>query len=129
MHLFSPNPGPRTSSLERYRSHIDGLILSTPKITAARIGSYLRQNVDADLVADERTLRHYVATRRTVLVPREAFVRAAYAPGAQSQFDFSPMSVRLAGVIVVLQLFVLRLSYSGRFTAAGQPDLEISARM
>jgi transposase len=27
------------------------------------------------------------------------------------------MSVRLAGVIVVLQLFVLRLSYSGRFTA------------
>jgi len=113
----SRKPRPRTSSLERYRSHIDGLILSTPKITAARIGSYLRQNVDADLAVDERTLRHYVATRRTILVPREAFVRATYAPGDQSQFDFSPMSVRLAGVIVVLQLFVLRLSYSGRFTA------------
>ena len=111
------NPRPRASSLERYRSHIDGLILATPKITAARVGSYLRQNVDADVVADERTLRHYVATRRAILVPREAFVRATYAPGDQSQFDFSPMSVRLAGVIVVLQLFVLRLSYSGRFTA------------
>ena len=80
----SRKPRPRTSSLERYRSHIDGLILSTPKITAARIGSYLRQNVDADLAIDERTLRHYVATRRTVLVPREAFVRATYAPGDQS---------------------------------------------
>jgi hypothetical protein len=41
---------------------------------------------------DERTLRQYVAARRDVLVPREAFVRAAYAPGNQSQFDFSPMS-------------------------------------
>jgi transposase len=113
----SRKPRPRASSLERYRSHIDSLIISTPQITAARIGSYLRQNVDADLAADERTLRHYVAARRTVLVPREAFVRAGYAPGDQSQFDFSPMSVRLAGVIVVLQLFVLRLSYRGRFTA------------
>ena len=49
----SRKPRPRTSSLERYRSHIDGLILSTPKITAARIGSYLRQNVDADLAVDD----------------------------------------------------------------------------
>jgi transposase len=101
--------------LTRYQSHIDNLIMFTPKITAARIGSYLRQNVDAELVADERTLRRYVAGRRAVLVPREAFIRAVYGPGDQSQFDFSPMSVRLAGVVVVIQLFVLRLSYSGRF--------------
>ena len=108
---------PRATSFSRYQSHIDNLILSTPKITAARIGSFLRQNVDAEFIANERTLRHYVASRRAVLVPKEAFIRAAYAPGAQSQFDFSPMPVRLAGVIVVVQLFVLRLSYSGRFTA------------
>lgn len=110
-------PRPRVGILERYRSHIDGLILSTPKITAARIGTYLRQNVDADLIANERTVRMYVASRRAVLVPREAFIRATYAPGEQSQFDFSPMSVRIAGVVVIVQLFVLRLSYSGRFTA------------
>jgi transposase len=114
-----PKRKPRTDvkTLTRHQSHIDNLILSTPKITAARIGSYLRHNVDSDLVADERTLRRYVAGRRAVLVPREAFIRATYAPGDQSQFDFSPMSVRLAGVVVVIQLFVLRLSYSGRFMA------------
>jgi transposase len=110
-------PRPDVKSLARYQSHIDNLLLSTPKITAARVGSFLRQNVDADIVTDERTLRRYVAGRRAILVPREAFIRAAYAPGDQSQFDFSPMSVRLAGVVVVIQLFVLRLSYSGRFMA------------
>jgi len=108
---------PRARLLDRYATHIDDLIRWTPKITAVRIGSYLRQNVDAELHVDERTLREYVARRRTVLVPREAFVRAAYAPGDQSQFDFSPMSVLLAGVIVIVQLFVVRLSYSGRFMA------------
>src|SRR5450631_4412413 len=108
---------PRPKVLDRYHSHIDELIRSTPRITAARIGSYLRQNVDADLRIGERALRIYVADRRKVLVPREAFIRAAYAPGDQSQFDFSPMSVYLGGVLVVVQLFVLRLSYSGRFIA------------
>ena len=82
-----------------------------------RVGTYLRQNVDSELQVDERTLRQHVAARRAVLVPREAFVRARYAPGDQSQFDFSPMSVLLAGVVVVVQLFVVRLSYSGRFMA------------
>jgi hypothetical protein len=48
---------PRAKLLDRYVSHIDELIRSTPKITAVRVGSYLRQNVDADLQVDERTLR------------------------------------------------------------------------
>jgi hypothetical protein len=104
-------PRPRARLLDRYVTHIDELIRTTPKITSVRVGSYLRQNVDAELRVDERTLRQYVAARRAVLVPREAFVRAAYAPGDQSQFDFSPMSVLLAGVVVVVQLFVVRLSY------------------
>jgi transposase len=107
----------RPKLLDRYRSHIDELIRSTPRITAARIGSYLRQNVDADLNVGERALRVYVSDRRKLLVPREAFIRATYAPGDQSQFDFSPMSVYLAGILVVVQVFVLRLSYSGRFMA------------
>lgn len=41
-------------------------------------------------------------------------MRASYAPGDQAQFDFSPMSVVLAGELVIVQLFVMRLSYSGR---------------
>src|ERR1035438_2080794 len=62
-------PRPDVKSLARYQSHIDNLLLSTPKITAARVGSFLRQNVDADIVTDERTLRRYVAGRRAILVP------------------------------------------------------------
>lgn len=45
---------PRPKLLDAYRSHIDELIRSTPHITAARIGSYLRQNVDGDLNVGER---------------------------------------------------------------------------
>jgi transposase len=107
----------RPKVLDRYQSHVDELIRSTPKITAVRIGSWLRQNVDAELRVNERVLRSYVADRRTILVPKEAFIRAQYAPGDQSQFDFSPMTVRLDGSPVVVQLFVLRLSYSGRWFA------------
>jgi hypothetical protein len=55
-------------------------------------------------------VRVYVASRRRLLVPKEAFIRAHYAPGEQAQFDFTPVSVNLAGVIVVVQLFVMRLS-------------------
>lgn len=103
---------PRTSMLDRYQPHIDELLRSTPKITAVRVGSYLRQYVDSELNVHERTLRVYVASRRTALVPKESFIRASYAPGDQAQFDFSPMSVILGGVLVVVQLFVMRLSYS-----------------
>lgn len=95
-------PRPRARLLDPYVSHVDELIKSTPKITAARVGSYLREHVDAALRIDERTLRSFVTSRRTLLVPKEAFVRASYAPGDQAQFDFSPMSVVLAGELVIV---------------------------
>lgn len=46
------NSQPRAKLLDPYRKQIDDLLRSTPKITAVRIGSYLRQNVDAELVVD-----------------------------------------------------------------------------
>ena len=107
----------RSFKLDRFESQIDELLRTTPKITAVRIGTYLRANVDPDIRIDESTLRKYVARRRALIVPREAFIRAHYAPGDQAQFDFSPMTVTLAGVVVVVQLFAMRLSYSGRYFA------------
>jgi transposase len=107
----------RPSRLDIYQAHIDELLRSTPKITAVRIGSYLRQNVDHKLKIGPSALRTYVATRRCLIQPKEAFIRARYDPGDQAQFDFSPMTVRLAGIETVVQLFVLRLSYSGRIFA------------
>jgi hypothetical protein len=55
---------PRAKLLDPYMHQIDELIRTTPKITAVRIGSWLRQNVDPLLEVDERTLRVYVAARR-----------------------------------------------------------------
>jgi transposase len=107
----------RPSRLDIYRTHIDDLLRSTPKITAVRIGSYLRQNVDHELAVGESALRAYVAARRCIIQPKEAFIRARYGPGDQAQFDFSPMTVLLAGVETIVQLFVVRLSYSGRIFA------------
>jgi transposase len=107
----------RPSRLDLYQTQIDDLLRSTPKITAIRIGSYLRQNVDCEFAIGPSALRAYVAGRRCRIQPKEAFIRARYGPGDQAQFDFSPMTVRLAGVETVVQLFVVRLSYSGRIFA------------
>ncbi len=93
------------------------LLRSTPKITAKRIGTILRQQYDPELDISERSLREYVARLRRDVVPKEAFVRATYAPGYQAQFDFSPMRAAVAGEEVELQIFVMRLSYSGHFYA------------
>jgi transposase len=107
----------RTSRLDPYQVHIDGLLRSTPKITATRIGSYLRQNIDREIVIGESALRAYVAGRRMLVQPRESFLRARYGPGDQAQFDFSPMTILLRGATTIVQLFVVRLSYSGRIFA------------
>ncbi|MGH7708113.1 MAG: IS21 family transposase [Vulcanimicrobiaceae bacterium] len=107
----------RASQVDRYRSQIDELLRTSPHITAKRIGTLLRERFGADVSIGERALRRYVARRRVALVPREAFVRATYAPGAQAQFDFTPVRALVAGVLVTLQLFVMRLSYSGRLFA------------
>jgi transposase len=103
----------RPKHLDAYQKHIDNLLRTTPKITAMRIGSWLKENVDHEFQIGERALRKYTAERRAILIPREAFIRASYAPADQAQFDFSPMTVRINGKELVVQLFVIRLSYSG----------------
>lgn len=107
----------RAHLLDPFQEHIDALLRRSPRITAVRIGRYLRENVDASLCVDESTLRKYVARRRELLVPKEAFIRAGYAPGDEAQFDFSPVQMYLNGVLTVVQLFAIRLSYSGRYFA------------
>lgn len=107
----------RSRRLDAYSSHIDEWLRTAPKISAARIASLLRERVNPEMKVCERTMRAYVARRREVLIPKEAFVRATYAPGHQAQFDFTPVTATIGGTLVVLQLFVMRLSYSGRLFA------------
>jgi transposase len=109
-------PRKRERLLDIHQAQIDELLRQHPRITAARIGRVLRE-ADASLSFEESTLRKYVASRRRLIQPREAFVRAMYEPGDQAQFDFSPVNVTIAGVLTAVHLFVMRLSYSGRYFA------------
>jgi transposase len=107
----------RSSILDPFQPLIDEYLKNTPKITSRRIGVLLKERHGLQFKIGECMLRRYIARRRQRIVPAEAFLRAEYAPGDQSQFDFSPMIVRIAGSETVIQLFVMRLSYSGHFFA------------
>lgn len=107
----------RRMKLDRFADVIDTLLRSTAKITAKRIGSVLCEQYDASLSISESQLRKFVADRRRRLVPQEAFVRAQYAAGDEAQFDFSLMKAIIAGMLVVVHVFAMRLSYSGHFFA------------
>ena len=118
----------RECILDPYRRHIDDWLKRSPRITAVRIGALLRSHVNEDLQVSERTLREYVATRRGDIVRKEAFIRSLYGPGDEMQFDFTPVTILLSGVLIIVQLFVARLSYSGKIFArvsrrADQPSL------
>jgi len=112
-----PKQRRRTHLLDPYQGRIDELLRAHPRITAVRIGRILCDQVAADLLVEESTLRRYVAGRRKLLIPREAFVRATYEPGDQAQFDFTPVRLEIEGVERDVELFVMRLSYSGRYFA------------
>ncbi len=107
----------RRCKLDPFAKVIDALIESTPKITAKRIGAIIKQQYEPTLMISEGALRKYVARRRRELVPKEAFVRAQHVPADQAQFDFSPMEVIIAGVLTIVNVFAMRLSYSGAFFA------------
>jgi transposase len=118
----------RSCRLDAYRYHIDDWLRQSPRITAVRIGVLLRERVDEDLHIGERSLREYVANRRREVVARAAFVRSLHGPADEMQFDFTPVKVLLSGVLMIVQLFVARLSYSGKIFArvslhADQPAL------
>lgn len=121
--IVAPQPKPRKRErmFDAYQGRIDELLQKHPGITTIRIGRILRDEVGPKLQFDESTLRKYVSARREVLEPREAFIRATYEPGDQAQFDFTPVKVLIAGVLTVLELFVMRLSYSGRYFARVSP--------
>lgn len=119
----------RPAILETYQAVVDSLLQATPKITAARILTLIIRDYDSTLSISESTARKYVAQRRQLLIPKEAFVRAEYAPGIQAQFDFSPMRAIIDGIEQRLEIFVMRLSYSGHFFAYASPREDLPALM
>lgn len=82
--------------------------------TARRVWERLVEEEGA--VIGESTVRRYVAEvrRRQELAPVEVMVPQRHVLGEEAEVDFGTIHVYLAGLLVELQMFIMRLSASGR---------------
>jgi transposase len=112
-----PRPRP---ALGRYVQVIDEWLVADREVprkqrhTARRIWQRLVAGRGATLA--EVTVSRYVSRRRAELgLDRvEVSVPQAHAPGAEAGVDFGEFHARIAGTLVRLWMFVMRLSCSGR---------------
>jgi transposase len=125
--LASAVPPPRKScaqrsrpAIDRYAAVIDGWLLADKEVprkqrhTARRV--WQRLVAEHGATCSEVTVSRYVARRRAELGLDRAGVSVpqAHLPGAEAEVDFGEFHAMIAGVLVKLWLFVLRLSCSGR---------------
>ena len=115
-----PYPPRRRPAIGPYAALIDGWLLADQQVppkqrhTARRVWQRLAAEHGASVA--EVTVSRYVARRRTELgLERvQVMVPQAHAPGAEAEVDFGEFHAVVAGVLVKLWMFVLRLSCSGR---------------
>jgi transposase len=114
---YPPRPRP---AMDAYAAVIDGWLLADRDVprkqrhTARRVWQRLVAEHGAAL--SEVTVSRYVARRKTELgLDRvEVAVPQAHPPGQEAEVDFGEFHAMIAGALVKLWLFVLRLSCSGR---------------
>jgi transposase/predicted nucleic acid-binding protein len=114
---YSQRPRP---ALGPYAAVIDEWLLADRDVpakqrhTARRIWQRLVAEHGAGLA--EVTVSRYVACRRAELGldKVQVMVPQAHAPGAEAEVDFGEFHAQVAGVLLKLWMFVMRLSCSGR---------------
>jgi transposase len=114
---YRPRPRP---AIDRYAPVIDGWLLADRDVprkqrhTARRVWQRLVTEHGATLA--EVTVSRYVARRRVELgLDRvEVSVPQAHLPGAEAEADFGEFYATVAGTLLKLWMFVMRLSCSGR---------------
>ncbi len=126
----------RASKLDPFKSFIDEVLredLRAPKKqrhTVKRLYARLIDEHGMDEVSYQ-TVRDYVAERKPQIKtevgkgPAEVFIRQTHRPGEEAEVDFGDVTIRLRGELVVVCLFALRMSFSGKavhrcFLSAGQ---------
>jgi transposase len=125
--LDSAVPPPRKSyprrprpAIDAYAGVIDGWLLADRQVprkqrhTARRV--WQRLVAEHGAACSEVTVSRYVARRRAELGLDwlEVSVPQQHLPGAEAEVDFGEFHALVAGVMLKLWLFVLRLSCSGR---------------
>jgi transposase len=114
---YPPRPRP---AIDAYAAVIEGWLLADRLVprkqrhTARRV--WQRLVAEHGAVVSEVTVSRYVARRRAELgLDRvEVAVPQQHLPGAEAEVDFGEFYAGVAGVMVKLWMFVLRLSCSGR---------------
>jgi transposase len=114
---YPPRPRP---AIGRYAAVIDGWLLADRDVppkqrhTARRIWQRLVAEHGASVA--EVTVSRYIARRRGELGldKIEVMVPQAHAPGAEAEVDFGEFHAVIAGMLLKLWMFVMRLSCSGR---------------
>ena len=107
-------------SLGPYKAWVDAVLEADTKVppkqrhTAKRIYERLRDEQGA--VVGESTVRAYVGRRRREVanMAKTVTVAQVHNPGEEAEVDFGECWAHLAGVVVKLWMFVMRLSASGR---------------
>jgi transposase len=115
-----PYPQRPKPAIDAYAGVIEGWLLADRDVprkqrhTARRIWQRLVAGHGATL--SEVTVSRYVARRKTELGldQVEVSVPQAHLPGAEAEVDFGEFHAMIAGALVKLWMFVLRLSCSGR---------------
>ena len=114
---YRPRPRP---AIDRYAPVIDGWLLADRDVprkqrhTARRV--WQRLVIEQGATLAEVTVSRYVARRRVELgLDRvEVAVPQAHLPGAEAEADFGEFYATVAGTLLKLWMFVMRLSCSGR---------------
>jgi transposase len=115
-----PYPQRPRPAIDVYAAVVDGWLLADREVprkqrhTARRVWQRLVAEHGASL--SEVTVSRYVARRRAELGLDhvDVAVPQAHLPGAEAEVDFGEFHAMIAGVLLKLWLFVLRLSCSGR---------------
>ncbi|MEU6587474.1 hypothetical protein [Nocardia sp. NPDC046763] len=115
----------RGSKLDPFHPFIDEMLredLDAPRKqrhTIKRIYARLIDEHGMDDVSYQR-VRDYVSKRKPQIrvepgrEPAQVFISQTHRPGDEAEVDFGEVTVELRGARVVLYLFSLRMSYSGR---------------
>lgn len=115
----SPALGPYEATIRRWlREDLDAPVKQ--RHTARRVWQRLIVEHDADVA--ESTVRAFVAAVRAELSVEQrsvadVIVVQEHPPAAEAEVDFGEFYATIAGVVVKVHLFVLRLSHSGRVFA------------
>lgn len=115
-----PYPARARPAIDPWREVIDGWLIGDQdaprkqRHTARRIWERLIAEHGAQL--SEVSVSRYVALRKAELgiTDREVFVPQEHPPGAEAEVDFGEFEILLAGVVVKIWMFVMRLSCSGK---------------